>query len=78
MATKKAPKIKKYPMDNYDDRSRLTFKASQLPKDLSLEVGKNNTLTVEVQLVSERIEEYGIEKGKKCYTFAVNKLSKSV
>ena len=77
MSTKKAPKIKKSKVEEYDYRSTISFMESQLPKDLALEVGKNNTLTIEVQLVSERIEDYGDKKGKKCYTFAVNKLSKS-
>ena len=82
MSTKKAPKIKKSKVEEeeeeYDYHSTISFMESQLPKDLALEVGKNNTLTIEVQLVSERIEDYGDKKGKKCYTFVVNKLSKSV
>lgn len=76
MATKKGPKKKMVEapqmMEKYDDRPTLYANENQVKFSEDPDLKQKVELTVEAELTSVSLMEYGDNKGKKEYRFRIN------
>lgn len=79
MSTKKPPKKKKAEKisspstEKYDDRTRITIKEAELPKNFNPKLKDSVTLEITGEVVETGLGSYGEEMGKKYVTLAVQK-----